>query len=90
MRIRGTISRNTPPRRPRPARRPPTRLARMLALAYHIDRLVERGDLTSHAAAARAIGVSKARNCLPTQLKLQEECAPSANCVLWYLPQISP
>ena len=37
-----------------------TRLARQLALAYEIDRLVEDGTLT-YAEAARRLGVSRAR-----------------------------
>ncbi len=40
---------------------PPTRLARMLALAYHVDRLVEAGALQSYADGARRIGVTRAR-----------------------------
>ena len=39
-----------------------TRLARQLALAYEIDRLVEDGTLT-YAEAARRLGVSRARVC---------------------------
>ena len=37
-----------------------TRLARQLALAYEIDRLVENGSLT-YAEAARRLGVTRAR-----------------------------
>ena len=32
-----------------------------LALAHHVDRLVEAGDLPDYAAAARALGVTRAR-----------------------------
>ena len=38
-----------------------TRLARQLALAHHVERLVERGAIKNHSAAARALGVSRAR-----------------------------
>jgi len=42
--------------------RPPTsRLARLLALAYHIDRLIDNGTLASHAEAAQRLGVSRTR-----------------------------
>ncbi len=37
------------------------RLARMLALAHHIEALIESGDLRDAAHAARLLGVSRAR-----------------------------
>ncbi len=48
---------------PRPDRHcpPPTRLARQLALAHLIDRLVESGELESYAAAARRLRITRAR-----------------------------
>ena len=49
-------------RKPVPTRRkPPTRAARMLALAYHVEDLVERGVLASYAEAATRLGISRAR-----------------------------
>lgn len=39
----------------------PTRLARRLALAHYIEGLIEEGALESYAAAARVLGVSRAR-----------------------------
>ena len=39
----------------------PSRSARMLALAHHISRLVEAGDLTGYAEAARILGLTRAR-----------------------------
>ena len=33
----------------------------MLALAHHVERLVESGAIRNHATAARALGVSRAR-----------------------------
>ncbi len=39
----------------------PVRAARMLALAHHIERLVEAGELADYAAAARALGLTRAR-----------------------------
>lgn len=55
----------------------PSRLARMLALAHHIERLVEAGELAGYAEAARALGVTRARmtqvmNLLWLAPKLQE------------------
>ena len=39
----------------------PTRLARQLALAHHVERLVEDGTLRDYAEAARVLGVTRAR-----------------------------
>ena len=57
-----------PPAPSRPEKKEPepttptaTRLARQLALAHHVERLVELGAIKKHAAAARALGVSRAR-----------------------------
>ena len=44
-----------------PLPKPPSRLARHLALAYAIDRAIEAGDVESYADAARRLGVSRAR-----------------------------
>ena len=41
--------------------RQPSRAARMLALAHHIERLVEEEKLASYAAAADALGLTRAR-----------------------------
>ena len=40
---------------------PPSRNARQLALAYHIEALIEEGRLQSYAHAARVLGVTRAR-----------------------------
>ena len=40
---------------------PATRLARQLALAYCIERLVEAGEIESYAAAAQRLGIGRAR-----------------------------
>ena len=39
----------------------PSRAARMLALAHHIERLVEAGELENYADAARSLGLTRAR-----------------------------
>lgn len=39
----------------------PTRLARMLALAVHVERLIDVGELEDHADAARRLGLTRAR-----------------------------
>ena len=42
-------------------KRPASRIARQLALAHHIERLVESGELESYAEAARELGITRAR-----------------------------
>ena len=41
--------------------KPPSRAARQLALAYHIERLVDDGAIKDYAEAARMLGVTRAR-----------------------------
>ncbi len=41
--------------------KPATRIARMLALAYHVEQLVDDGTLRDYAHAAELLGVSRAR-----------------------------
>ncbi len=48
-----------PPPRPMPTG--PTRLARMLALAYHVEQLIDEGELRDFAQAARALRITRAR-----------------------------
>ena len=43
------------------SRKEPSRAARMLALAHHVDRLVEDGEIADYAEAARILGVTRAR-----------------------------
>ncbi|MBK9386426.1 MAG: hypothetical protein IPN34_16565 [Planctomycetes bacterium] len=40
---------------------PPSRVARMIALAHHIDGLVERGVVSSYGEVGRALGLSDTR-----------------------------
>lgn len=50
------------PTSPEPSKpRPSSRAAGMLALAHHIERLVEAGELPDYAAAASALGVTRSR-----------------------------
>ncbi len=44
-----------------PEGKPVSRVARMLALAHHLNRLIEAGELQSVAEASRALGLSRAR-----------------------------
>ena len=44
-----------------PQPRPVSRAARMFALAHHVERLVEAGELAGYAEAARALGLTRAR-----------------------------
>ena len=43
------------------ATQPVSRIARMLALAHHVERLAEAGDLTGYSEAAQALGLTRAR-----------------------------
>lgn len=53
--------RATPPKAKRTAPRRGERTAMMLALAHHIERLVDDGVLADYAAAARKLGLTSAR-----------------------------
>jgi len=44
-----------------PTTKPAPRIARQLALAHYIERLVEQGVLKDYAQAARRLGISRAR-----------------------------
>jgi len=46
---------------PKPTRTGPTAIARRLALAHHIESLIQRGELRDYADAAKQLGVSRAR-----------------------------
>lgn len=47
---------------PRPRRRAnPARIARMLALAYHVEERIEAGAVPDYSAVAAALGVTRAR-----------------------------
>jgi len=57
---------------------PTSRLARMLALAHHIEQLIDEGKLRDYAHPARLLGVSRARltqimNLLYLPVPLQED-----------------
>ena len=61
------------PRRARREKRevkPATRLARQLALAHHLEGLVEGGAVPNYATVARAIGLTRARLSQLTSLTL--------------------
>ena len=58
----------------------PSRAARMLALAHHIERQIDDGVIADYAAAARALGVTRARltqvmNLLLLAPEIQEQVA---------------
>ena len=55
-----TARRRTEPQPP-PAPTGPTAIARRVALAHHIEALIERGELHDYADAARRFGLSRAR-----------------------------
>ncbi len=57
--------------------KPPSRAARMLALAHYVDRLIEDGTIKDYAEAARLLGITRARmtqvmNLLTLSPQLQE------------------
>ena len=61
MKITGKLKTNTPRPTPKPMAQPPSRAARMLALAYYIERKIDTGEIESYADAARRLSISRAR-----------------------------
>lgn len=54
------LSDRPPPPKPEPVRRP-AKIARMLALAHHLQNAIDRGLVADHAAVARKLGLTRAR-----------------------------
>ena len=65
VKVRGKLRPGSTRRASKPRAReqapPVSRAARQLALAHHVERLVERGELTGYAEAARVLGLTRAR-----------------------------
>ena len=61
MKITGKLKTDASRHQPKPVTQPPSRAARMLALAYLIERKIDAGEIESYAAAARLLGTSRAR-----------------------------
>lgn len=57
---RVTLSEEPPPPKPAPLRRP-AKVARMLALAHHLQSAIERGIVADQATVARKLGLTRAR-----------------------------
>ena len=55
-----TFTEDAPPPKPEPVRRP-AKVARMLALAHHIQNAIDRGVVADRAAVARKLGFTRAR-----------------------------
>ena len=55
-----TLSETPPPPKPEPVHRP-AKVARMLALAHHLQRAIDRGLVADRAPAARKLGLTQAR-----------------------------
>lgn len=54
------LSVTPPPPKPAPVHRP-AKVAQMLALAHHLQRAIDRGDVADRAAVARRLGLTRAR-----------------------------
>jgi len=61
VKVKAGIKREKPEQPEKELPKPPTRLARQLALAYLVERLIEQGRIRNYAEAARTLGVTKAR-----------------------------
>jgi hypothetical protein len=61
VRVKAGLKKEKPKPREKELPRPPSRLARMLALAYLVERLIEQAKVKNYAEAARRLGVSRAR-----------------------------
>ena len=57
---RVTLAETPPPPKPEPVRRP-AKVARMLALAHHLQGAIDRGLVADRAAVARKLGLTRAR-----------------------------
>lgn len=57
---RVVLSVTPPPPKPEPVHRP-AKVAQMLALAHHLQRAIDRGDVADRAAVARRLGLTRAR-----------------------------
>jgi len=57
---RVTLTEEPPPPNPEPVRRP-AKVARMLALAHHLQSAIDRGLVADRAAVARKLGLTRAR-----------------------------
>ena len=57
---RVTLAETPPPPKPEPVRRP-AKVARMLALAHHLQSAIDRGLVADRAAVARKLGLTRAR-----------------------------
>lgn len=57
---RVTLTEEPPPPKPEPVRRP-AKVARMLALAHHLQSAIDRGLVADRAAVARKLGLTRAR-----------------------------
>jgi hypothetical protein len=57
---RVTLAETPPPPKPEPVRRP-AKVARMLALAHHLQAAIDRGVIADRADVARKLGLTRAR-----------------------------
>ncbi len=57
---RVAFAKEPPPPKPEPVRRP-AKVARMLALAHHVQNAIDQGQVADRAAVARELGLTRAR-----------------------------
>jgi hypothetical protein len=61
VRVKAGIKKEKASRERKELPTPPSRIARQLALAYLVERLIDQGKIRNYADAARTLGVTRAR-----------------------------
>ena len=80
MKITGKLTTDTTRPAPKPVTQPPSRAARMLALAYLIERKIDAGEIESYADAARLLSISRA--CVGQIMALRTLAIPTQEAIL--------
>ena len=83
---------NTPPTplEPRTPVRRPAKVARMLALAHHLQRLIDQGLVSDRAALARKLGLTRARITQLLDLLLLATCIQETVLMLEAIDGVEP
>ena len=61
VKVKAGLKREKPEQPEKELPKPPTRIARQLALAYLVERMVDEGKIRNYAEAARTLAVTRAR-----------------------------